>query len=336
MSTVLPTPAPPNSPILPPSTYGVSRSMTLMPVSNICVRASSWSKAGALRWMPQRSVAWKRSPSLRLSTSPIALKTWPLVLSPTGTVIGPPVSVTTAPRTMPSVGCIEMARTRLSPRCWATSRVSIRVVSPRVTSTCRALYISGIASAGNSMSTTGPITRDTRPVPACADSVELSFRVAVIASLTLLDASSGGRASSRFGRGVRESVGTADDLADLLRDLRFASVVRQQCVAPDQLVGVVRRRLHRALPGGELAGRRHQQRVEHPGLDVPRQQRVEHGSGVRLELVQRQDLVLRRGLVALDDLQREQPDHLRLLRHGVDEPGVDDVVLVDAALARVL
>ena len=36
MRTVLPTPAPPNMPILPPWTYGVSRSMTLMPVSNIC------------------------------------------------------------------------------------------------------------------------------------------------------------------------------------------------------------------------------------------------------------------------------------------------------------
>jgi hypothetical protein len=34
MSTVLPTPAPPNRPILPPATYGVRRSMTLMPVSN--------------------------------------------------------------------------------------------------------------------------------------------------------------------------------------------------------------------------------------------------------------------------------------------------------------
>jgi hypothetical protein len=113
--------------------------MTLIPVSNIWVRDSSWSKAGALRWMPQRSVASKRSPSLRLSTSPIALNTWPLVLSPTGTVMGPPVSVTTAPRTMPSVGCIEMARTRLSPRCWATSSVSVRVCSPMDTSTWRAL-----------------------------------------------------------------------------------------------------------------------------------------------------------------------------------------------------
>jgi hypothetical protein len=33
--TVLPTPAPPNRPILPPRRYGASRSMTLMPVSKI-------------------------------------------------------------------------------------------------------------------------------------------------------------------------------------------------------------------------------------------------------------------------------------------------------------
>jgi hypothetical protein len=35
--TVLPRPAPPNRPALPPRTNGVSRSMTLMPVSNISV-----------------------------------------------------------------------------------------------------------------------------------------------------------------------------------------------------------------------------------------------------------------------------------------------------------
>jgi hypothetical protein len=37
--------------------------MTLMPVSNICVFDSSWSKFGALRWMGQRSVISIRSPS---------------------------------------------------------------------------------------------------------------------------------------------------------------------------------------------------------------------------------------------------------------------------------
>ena len=35
MTTVLPTPAPPNNPILPPFKNGWIRSMTLTPVSNI-------------------------------------------------------------------------------------------------------------------------------------------------------------------------------------------------------------------------------------------------------------------------------------------------------------
>ncbi len=123
MSTVLPTPAPPNRPILPPTTYGVSRSSTLMPVSSISVLPSSWSNAGALRWMPHSSPVISRSGSSR--HSPSALNTWPLTWSPTGTEIGRPRSVTSWPRTRPSVGCIEMVRTRLSPRCWATSRVSV-------------------------------------------------------------------------------------------------------------------------------------------------------------------------------------------------------------------
>ncbi len=164
MSTVLPTPAPPNRPILPPLTYGASRSMTLMPVSSISVFGSRSAKAGALRWMPQWSSALMVSPSARLRHSPMALKTWPLTASPTGTLIGKPLSRTSAPRTRPSVGCIEIARTRLPPRCWATSRVSVFSPPERVTSTFRALNRSGMASRGNSASTTGPMTRTTRPV----------------------------------------------------------------------------------------------------------------------------------------------------------------------------
>jgi hypothetical protein len=87
------------------------------------------------------------------------------VTSPTGTEIAEPVSETSAPRTMPSVGCIEIARTKLSPMCCATSSVSMRFSPLSVTSMCNALKIAGIESAGNSISTTGPITRATRPVP---------------------------------------------------------------------------------------------------------------------------------------------------------------------------
>jgi hypothetical protein len=51
MMTVLPTPAPPNSPILPPRRYGSSRSTTLMPVSNICISVDWSSSDGASRWI---------------------------------------------------------------------------------------------------------------------------------------------------------------------------------------------------------------------------------------------------------------------------------------------
>jgi hypothetical protein len=51
MMTVLPTPAPPKRPILPPFANGQSRSMTLMPVSKISV-AEDWSEhLGAARWI---------------------------------------------------------------------------------------------------------------------------------------------------------------------------------------------------------------------------------------------------------------------------------------------
>ena len=99
----------------------------MIPVSRISVRGSSWSNAGASRWIDQRSVIFRDSVGTS-SVSPSTLNTWPLVTSPTGTVIGPPVSVTVAPRTSPSVGCMEIARTMLSPMCSATSRVSVLVV----------------------------------------------------------------------------------------------------------------------------------------------------------------------------------------------------------------
>ena len=50
--------------------------------------------------------------------------TRPRVPSPTGIVIGPPVSMAFMPRTMPSVGSIETVRTRPSPRCCCTSAIT--------------------------------------------------------------------------------------------------------------------------------------------------------------------------------------------------------------------
>jgi len=91
-----------------------------MPVSSICVRGSSVSNAGAGRWIGHRSEI-SNEPSSSLRHSPVTFQTLPLVTSPTGTVIWPPVSITFAPRRMPSVGFSEIARTMLSPTCSATS-----------------------------------------------------------------------------------------------------------------------------------------------------------------------------------------------------------------------
>src|SRR4051794_1978706 len=218
---------------------------------------------------------------------PSALKTWPLVASPTGTEIGEPVSVTDVPRTRPSVGCIETARTMLSPMCCSTSSVSVSVSSPSVRSTWRALWISGISSGANSTSTTGPMMRTTRPVPP----VDLPVGASSVAVMWL--SPSGGRRdgevgkcesqvcwsgapcrSPRPGRGGR--VGAADDLADLLGDLGRAGGVGLARQLADQLLGVVGRRLHRATPCRRLGGGGLEQRGEDPALDVAGEQRVEN------------------------------------------------------------
>src|ERR687886_527470 len=88
MSTVLPTPAPPNRPTFPPLAYGASRSMTLMPVSKISRVGIRSSTSGAGRWIGQRVSPSTGAPSSM--GSPSRLKSRPSVARPTGTVIGPP------------------------------------------------------------------------------------------------------------------------------------------------------------------------------------------------------------------------------------------------------
>ena len=51
MMTVLPTPAPPKMPILPPFLNGQIRSMTLSPVSKTSISVDCWSNAGGSRWI---------------------------------------------------------------------------------------------------------------------------------------------------------------------------------------------------------------------------------------------------------------------------------------------
>ncbi len=123
MTTVLPTPAPPKRPILPPFTYGVSRSSTLIPVSSTSVFASRLTNFGASRWIGQRSADAGMSP--RWSTgSPSTFMIRPRLGRPTGTVMAWPVSSTAIPRTTPSVEDMATARTWLRPMCCCTSSVT--------------------------------------------------------------------------------------------------------------------------------------------------------------------------------------------------------------------
>src|SRR5690349_15184072 len=107
--------------------------------------------------------------------------------------------------------------------------------------------MSGIASCGNSTSTTGPVTRATRPTTA----------VSVFSAVRLMASS---LSCGLFAR--RQSVGAADDLGDLLRDLGLASIVAQAGVVGDELVGVVAGGLHRLLRRGVLRSRRLKECVE--------------------------------------------------------------------------
>ena len=93
--------------------------MTLMPVSNISTAVDWSSYRGGGRWIDQRSFALI-GPRSSIG-SPMTFMIRPSVSLPTGTVMAAPVSVAFMPRTMPSVGFIEMQRTRFSPRCCATS-----------------------------------------------------------------------------------------------------------------------------------------------------------------------------------------------------------------------
>ena len=61
MTTVLPTPAPPNMPILPPRGKGTSRSMTLTPVSRTWTDVSCSVNMGASRWIGHLLVGHDRS-----------------------------------------------------------------------------------------------------------------------------------------------------------------------------------------------------------------------------------------------------------------------------------
>src|SRR5665811_1474966 len=91
MSTVLPTPAPPKSPALPPRSIGQSRSIALMPVSKISDWVRLSLRGGGGFWIERRGASVSGGPPSIGSPKRFSIR--PSVVGPTGISMPPPVAV---------------------------------------------------------------------------------------------------------------------------------------------------------------------------------------------------------------------------------------------------
>ena len=129
MRTVLPVPAPPKSPTLPPFTNGAIRSIDLDPgLEGLHLRREVAEGRRVAVNGPALHVV-RRRPRLvdRLADH---VPEPPERRRPDGDGDRAPVSTQVAPRAKPSVESIATARTRSSPRCCCTSATSVRDSSP--------------------------------------------------------------------------------------------------------------------------------------------------------------------------------------------------------------
>ena len=131
ISTVLPTPAPPNIAALPPFTSGASRSITLMPVWNSSTEVPSRSMPGAGAWIGRVAISAGNGSARSIGT-PIASSSRPSTGLPTGTRMGDPVARAGVPRRRPAGSCRTMPRTVARSRCCCTSRSAARRDPSRV------------------------------------------------------------------------------------------------------------------------------------------------------------------------------------------------------------
>src|SRR5690606_4664789 len=142
----------------------------------------------------------------------------------------------------------EMGRTMWSPSGSASWRVRALATAATVLSPGRALPSSGLAPRGNSTSTTGPMTRMTRPTAAPVR-LELSCVTAAVIWIGSLPA------LLVAVRARRQRVHAADDFADFLRDLGLTHRVGFALQHAGQFVGVIGGRLHCGAPSRGLGCR---------------------------------------------------------------------------------
>src|SRR2546429_356576 len=306
--TVLPVPAPPNSPIFEPLAKVQIRSMTLIPVSRISTLACCSEIGGAGRWIghlvPPSGVG---SSSIELPTT---LNMRPRVSTPTGTEMEAPVDCTGSPRRMPSVASMAMHRTTLSPMSDETSRTIFRPS----TVTSRASNSSGWSPGPNSTSTTAPMTWLIRPSRGAflfgAPCACLVSALSVFVPFALVFAIRAPPSSRARG------LGAAHDPHQLGGDAGLADLVRVERQRVDQVAGGVGCVLHRDHLGRVLACLVLEHSLKHLRLDVPWQQPVKHCLWLGLvDVVGSRTLLAR---LALGDLSRYQHSDRRLLSHGRD------------------
>src|ERR1700733_3185875 len=175
----------------------------------------------------------------------------PSVPAPTGTMIGLPVSLTSWPRTRPSVVSMAMVRTVDSPRCWATSITSR--LPPFLVSI--AFIIAG-KYPSNCTSTTAPLTCVMRPVWLAGVAMKIfSFEFCLKRPLRLSD-----------------RLGAGDDFNQLLGDHRLTGSIVDQGLLANHVAGVAGGIVHCAHLCAVERGVVFQQRAEDLDRQIAREQ----------------------------------------------------------------
>ena len=151
-TTVLPTPAPPNIPILPPFVNGEIKSITFIPVSRISGVVFCSESFGDGLCIGAKSLSFLLISPNPSTACPNTLNILPKVFSPTGTEIGALVLTTLSPLFNPSV---EPKAIVLTSKLSIWNIVSKTSLEPFFIVMLRASYTSGVSSL-NLTSTTAP------------------------------------------------------------------------------------------------------------------------------------------------------------------------------------